>query len=641
MVSNFGKTSSSMHSLNPRKNFRPTLGLVKRSIRIGLVLTALVLAFLVPTSQGQSKKNVLMIIEIGQSNPAPALVTNQVLSALGSDPSVDAELHWENLDAIDISDDARNELRDGIVRKYRNLKWDLIVLVGPDPLRLFAEPSRTFYSGVPVVFCCTSQGQADQRSTDSRATGSWLQWDPARTVDAAICLLPDTRHVFVIAGRSRYDRGLTAFVKAELNSYENRLDVAYLTDLPINTLLERVRHLPSHSIVLYLTFFKDIEEREFLNSLDVLPKISAVSNSPVFGMSDTYLGRGIVGGSVVSFEEQGKIAARDVIGILGGKPPRDIPIVHAPSIYLFDWRELQRWKLDESKLPAGSAILFREPSVWQQYKRTLLIGLLIIVSLGLLIVYLLFEGKQLKQARNAQEQLSGLLINAQEQERSRLAAEIHDDFSQRLAVLSLRLETVAERVSESMPETNRQMEELLQLASQLGEDLHTLSHRLHSSTLEGLGIVAGVGSFCKEFNAQHGTQLAFSHHNIPSSVSTEVALCLFRIVQEGLRNVQKHSGAAHAEVRLEMLDGKLHLSISDDGAGFNVKDGAHRQGLGLCSMRERARLIDGRFEIHSEEEKGTRIDVWTPIELKSGEIRCEPADNPVAVSVVSVSRSQG
>ncbi len=641
MVSKFGTTSSSMPSAYPRSSFGSTLAFAKRSIRSGFVLSALVLACLAPASLGQSKKNVLMIIEIGQSHPAPALVTNQILSALSSDPRFDAELHWENLDAIDIADDARNELRDGIVRKYRNLKWDLIVLVGPDPLRLFAEPSRTFYPGVPVVFCCSSPGQADQRSTDSRPTGSWLQWDPAKTVDAAIRLLPDTRQVFVVAGQSRYDRGLTAFVKAELSPYENRLTITYLTDLTMSNLLERVRHLPSHSVVLYLTFFKDVEERTFMNSIDVLPKITAASNSPVFGMSDTYLGRGIVGGHVVSFEDQGKIAARDIVEILGGKPPRDIPIVNAPSIYLFDWRELQRWKLDESKLPAESTVLFRKPSVWQQYRRTVLSGLLIIVGLGLLVVYLLFERKQLKRAREAQERLSGLLINAQELERSRLAGEIHDDFSQRLAVLSLRLETVAERISESMPETDQQMQEILQSTSQLGEDLHTLSHRLHSSTLEGLGIVAGVGSFCKEFNAQHGTQVAFSHQNVPPSVSPEVALCLFRIVQEGLRNVQKHSGAAHAEVMLEMLDDKLHLSISDDGAGFNVKDGADREGLGLCSMRERAKLIDGRFEIRSEKEKGTRIDVWTPIELKSGEIRSEPADYPAAVSVASVSRGQG
>ena len=445
----------------------------------------------------------------------------------------------------------------------------------------------------------------------------------------------------MIAGRSRYDLGLTALVKAELNSYENRLDVTYLTDLPMSKLLERVRHLPSHSIVLYLTFFKDIEERGFLNSIDVLPRITAASNSPVFGMSDTYLGRGIVGGYVVSFEEQGKIAARDVIEILGGKPPRDIPIVHAAGTYIFDWRKVQRWKLDESKLAAGSTILFRAPNLWEQDKRTLLSGFFIILSLGLLTIYLLFERKQLKQARKAQERLSGLLITAQEQERSQLAAEIHDDFSQRMAVLSLGLETAAERISESMPETNRQMQELIESASEIGADLHTVSHRLHSSTLERLGLAAGVGSFCKEFNAQHGTQLAFSHHNVPPFVSPEIALCLFRIVQEGLRNVQKHSRAAHAEVKLEMLDGKLHLSISDDGDGFDTKETSGRQGLGLWSIRERARSVNGRFEIHSEKEKGTRIDVWTPIELKSGNIQSEPEDAPAAESIASASRGRG
>ncbi|MGA8044310.1 MAG: histidine kinase [Terracidiphilus sp.] len=627
-----------MQRVNVRQQFAAMVKVSESLSGICLVLAALLPFCLAPVCLGQAKKNVLMIIEIGQSHPAPALVTNQILSALGSDPRFDAELRLENLDAIDLSDDARNELRDGIVRKYRNVRWDLIVLVGPDPLRLFAEPSRTFYPGVPVVFCCSSPGQADQRSTDSRSTGSWLQWDPAKTLDAAIRLLPDTRQVFVVAGHSRYDRALTAFVRADLNPYENRLNITYLTDLPMSTLLERVRHLPGHSIVLYLTFFKDIEERQFMNSIDVLPQITAASNSPVFGVSDTYLGRGIVGGHVVSFEDQGKIAARDVIGILGGKPPQDIPIVHAPSIYLFDWRELQRWKLDESKLPIGSTVLFRKPSVWQQNRRTVLGGLMLIAILGLLVIYFLFERKLLKRARKAQEQLSGLLINAQELERSRLASEIHDDFSQRLAVLSLGLETAAEQISEPTPETNRQMQELMESASELGADLHALSHQLHSSTLERLGLAAGVGSFCKEFNAQHGTQVAFSHRGLPPFVSPEIALCLFRIVQEGLRNVQKHSGAAHAEVKLELLGTKLHLCISDDGKGFDTKEASDRQGLGLWSMRERVRSVDGRFEVHSEKEKGTKIDVWTMTERKPDSIRRDSATTPAPESISTSER---
>ena len=174
----------------------------------------------------------------------------------------------------------------------------------------------------------------------------------------------------------------------------------------------------------------------------------------------TYLGRGIVGGFVVSVEEQGKIAGRDILEILGGKSPQDIPVVHGPSLYMFDWRALRRWNLDESKLPAGSTILFREPTLWERYKLTVLTGSLFIVSLALLIAYLLYKQRQLKLARKAPEQLSGMLINAQEQERRRIASEIHDDFSQRLAMLTLGLETAAQNIPESPEEANLQLHEL-------------------------------------------------------------------------------------------------------------------------------------------------------------------------------------
>jgi signal transduction histidine kinase len=242
----------------------------------------------------------------------------------------------------------------------------------------------------------------------------------------------------------------------------------------------------------------------------------------------------------------------------------------------------------------------------------------------------LHNQKQVNAARNEQMRLSGLLINAYDEERSRLAGEIHDDFSQRLAVLSLGLETVDEGVPESLLEIHRQMRELMESASDLGADLHSLSHRLHSATLERLGLAAGVASFCKEFSDQQGLQVTFSQQDLPRSVSPEIALCLFRIVQEALRNVQKHSGAAHAQVRIEKADDTLHLSISDDGVGFDVEDGSRPQGLGLWSMRKRVRLVGGRYQIHSEKHKGTRIDVWTPIKLDSGAGQTEPVAGQAA-----------
>ena len=602
-------------ALSQRFTFRVCL--LERSTSRWLVVTVLVLVCFAPPTQAQERKQVLIITEVGLSHPGMALVTNQVHSALNLDQRFQEEVYTENLDAADLSEDLLKERRDSVLQEYRHKKLDVIVLVGPDPIRIFAGPSKTIYSDVPIVFCCAVPGQVDQQNMDSQFTGSWFQLDPTKTLDAALHLLPETRQLFVIAGQSIYDRGVTALVKAGLNSYETRLGVTYLTDLPMNELQERLRHLPSRSIVLYLSFFKDAQGRAFLNASEALPMVTAASSAPVFGISDTYLGHGTVGGFVASFEEQGKIASRDVLEILGGKSPQDIPVVHGPSVYLFDWRELQRWNLDQSKLPTGSTVLFREPTLWERYNRTLLTGMLIFVSLTLLTIYFLFEQKQLNRARKAQEQLSGRLINAQEKERSRLASEIHDDFSQRLALLALGLENAEEAIGSSPSEAVKQVHSLLNSASEIGADLHTLSHRLHSSTLEALGLVPGISALCKEFTNQQGIEIDFLPDDIPRTVHPDVALCLFRIVQEGLRNLKKHSGVSKAQVRLRRVGDKLVVSVCDEGVGFDARQQRAKEGLGIRSMEERAYLLGGRFEVHSAPGKGTRIEAWVPLKPKS------------------------
>ena len=137
-----------------------------------------------------------------------------------------------------------------------------------------------------------------------------------------------------------------------------------------------------------------------------------------------------------------------------------------------------------------------------------------------------------------------MLINAQEAERRRLAAELHDDFSQRLAMVALGLGTAAQIIPNSPQEANRQLQNLSNQVGNIGGDLHTLSHRLHSASLESLGLAPTVGAFCKEFSAQQGVKVEFTHNRIPRKIDQEVGLYVFRIVQEGLRNMKKHSGAA-------------------------------------------------------------------------------------------------
>ena len=164
-----------------------------------------------------------------------------------------------------------------------------------------------------------------------------------------------------------------------------------------------------------------------------------------------------------------------------------------------------------------------------------------------------------KQAEEELASLSGRLISAQEEERKRIAREIHDDYSQRLALLSIDLENVEEEIES--PSANQKLHRIWDGIGEIGTDLHSLSHRLHSSTLESLGLVAGAKAFCSEFAEQQEIQVDFADENVPRDVPGDAALCLFRIVQEGLRNIKRHSGTDRAEVRLD-VQGEETASVS-------------------------------------------------------------------------------
>jgi signal transduction histidine kinase len=211
--------------------------------------------------------------------------------------------------------------------------------------------------------------------------------------------------------------------------------------------------------------------------------------------------------------------------------------------------------------------------------------------------------------------LSRRLIEAQEEERKRIARDVHDDYSQRLAMLANDVESLAEVVGDSSQETKRQLSDFYQRLSELGTDMHSLSHQLHSSTLESLGLVPGVRAFCREFGEAERVQVDFAQEDIPSSIPGDAALCLFRIVQEGLRNVKKHSGVGEANVRIERSGGNIHLTVSDHGKGFDLGALPVGCGIGLWSMQERLRLLGGRLQIQSHLMQGTRIDAWVPLKI--------------------------
>ena len=582
--------------------------------RDAVVLQTLLLSFslLAGISAAQVKpvRSVLIIHQVGAYLPLTDNVDRGIRTSFDSSP-YRIVFHREFLQA-GMFTDSNQQFRDFIVSRYRNYQPDVIIVVGQAPLQFMAETHEKAFRGVPIVFCLPDRLLANLPD-ELHFTGVVGDIAAAMTLDAALRLRPGIKRVVVIGGLGDIDLERNAAIQNQLKSYESHLEISYFTGIPVPDLVQRLQDLPNDTIILLGNLGLD-SAGNLYSTAESGAIVAGNANVPVFSLIDRSLNHGEVGGKVSDSIEQGKIAGGIALRILNGEKPQNIPIMTDVTTYMFDWRALQRWGFKESNLPAGSIVLNREPTLWERSKWIWISGLLIILFLSALAAYLHFSRKQLRQARDAQLQLSGLLINAQEMERSRLASELHDDFSQRLALLALELENASEALPDSSVATKRKLHELLNSASELGADLHTVSRRLHPSTLESLGLVPGLKALCDEFTSRQGIEIVFSSKNIPRSVPPNVALCLFRVAQEGLQNLRKYSGASQGQVNLRKAGDRLFLSVSDNGRGFDAKEMRDRVGLGIRSMGERARLVGGRFQIHSEPGKGTRIDVCVPLQ---------------------------
>ncbi len=210
-------------------------------------------------------------------------------------------------------------------------------------------------------------------------------------------------------------------------------------------------------------------------------------------------------------------------------------------------------------------------------------------------------------------ELSGLLINAQEEERSRIARELHDNLSQQLALLYLETAQLTQQNRDSDPATQEGWRRILKRMREVSADLHRISHELHPSKLDRLGLVAASKSLCREISQKHGIRLKCIINAVPDSLPRDISLCAYRLIQESLSNIVKHSGACMASVELIGSDAELCLTISDAGIGFDPELVQRKGGLGFISMRERLRLVGAEISIESQPARGTRIRAVIPL----------------------------
>ena len=710
-----------------------------------VALSALVLPHSIAAAPKREIRRILVLNEVGTSYPATKIINEGIQTALEN--SADKlEFYSEYLDTVLFPDPAaQQELRDFYLRKYQNRRPDVIITVGPSPLKFMLEVHQKAFPGVPIVFCLPYGNAPETPALDSNFTGVENDMAPAETLEIALRLQPGTKHVVVVSGVSDFDKQGQALVMQHLKAFTDQIDIRNLTDLAMPDLLERLRQLPNHTVVLLVSVGQDAEGTRF-KSNEVGPMVADAANAPVFSLFDVFLNHGEVGGYLSSLNGQGRIAGDMALRLLNGEKPQDIPRMAGATAYMFDWRALRRWGLNESVIPPGSIVLNRQPTVWESYKSYFIGGISLILVETLLIFGLVWqrarrreveaqlaisfdavreseqrfrlvantapvliwmsgpdkqcnyfnqswldftgrtpeaelgngwlEGVHPEDLKNcldvytrafdlresfkmqyrlrrhdgeyrwlldigvprlnpdglfagyigscldvtdgklAEEALSGVgrrLIEAHEEERTWLARELHDDINQRIALLAVQLEQWAQHPACSGVEVPDHIRPVLEQLSDLGMDIQALSHRLHSSKLEYLGIAVAANGFCKELSEQQKVEIDFSHAGIPRSLPKEISLCLFRVLQEALQNAVKHSGERHFRVELYGTSREIQLSVHDLGVGFDQQVATGHRGLGLVSMRERLQLVGGEFSINSKPGSGTTIRARVPL----------------------------
>ena len=369
-----------------RKIFLPSL----LFLLSGLVL--LLANHLTAAAASKPAKNILLLYSYQSVLPANIEWDGAIRSALKSTTAKPIKFYTEFLDLAQFPDQSYlQSLIDLLQNKYARRKIDLLIPVGDLAFDFLLAHGNSLFPGVPMVFCAAEKNEvkALERPKNTTGVAGWI--DVRGTLAAALKLQPQTAHVAVVGGTAKTDRRFQQAAIEALRPYKSQLEIIFLIDMPMDQILTKVANLPPKTIVLYLSLLRDSAGNDFLPR-DALVLVAQAANAPVYSLWETLLGHGIVGGHLMSFKAQGSMAGGVGHRILDGEKPENIPILYeGTNLYLFDWRQLQRWGLGERDLPPGSMVRFKEPSLWEEHKREVIGTAVAFCLLGLLIIVLLIN----------------------------------------------------------------------------------------------------------------------------------------------------------------------------------------------------------------------------------------------------------
>ena len=597
---------------------------MKNPLSAGLAIAAAILAALTPApvlaqAPPLAVKNVLVLHLGAESFPANPLIDRGIHDALVAHPEIPIGYYAEYFESnASTSPDLALAFKDYLHRKFAGIRID-VVIASADPVLRFALAHRAeLFPHAPIVYWGLRVPDEAARKAGAGITGVQIGQNYADTLRFALTLQPELRRVFVVANNPE----LTVQAAARRNLEQvPGVTLSYLDATSVRDLEKAVRAVPTGTAILYV-WHGQFQPGEVIYTDEVGRRVARASPVPVYSSSELMFDAGLVGGVVRSSQETGGRVGELAARVLGGTRAQDIPFARVEGAPVVDWRELQRWHIPVSRVPDGTRIMFREPTVWQRYRFYIVSATLLLAAQAALIGALLVQRtqrmqavKELQRSYSRVRDLGARLLRAQEDERSRIARELHDDVSQRLAALKINL-TVLGRFVDA--EGQSLALEAVAKADAIGTDLRDLSHSLHPARLRLMGLAPAIAALQAELS-RPDVNIVFNQEAVPPTLPREATVSLYRVVQEALHNALEHSKARTIRIDLKGTDGGLGLTVADDGVGFDAES-AVSHGLGLTSMQERVDALGGTIAIRSGPGAGTTLDIRVPTAPESSDV---------------------
>jgi signal transduction histidine kinase len=614
---------------------------------VELLFVVCALALLVPVARAQTiaPKRLVVLYWDNKEFPGNARFEESLKGNLQLDRRQDIEYFPEYFESSRFPDENHAiSFRNYLQAKYAQRPVAIVVASADAPLEFLLQYRTELFSDSPIVFVASEPPESDALAAGAGATGIHHKNAYRETMDLALRLHPATKRVFVISGSPHRDRRFEKVAQQELSGFK-KVEITYLTDMPLNELIAKTSRLPPDSVILYVWQQSLNEQGKLLDSYEVLNRIAPGSSAPIYGFNTLLLGSGIVGGYLHGPEMNGAKAGELVDRILNGTSVREIPVEQSQKAPMFDWRELRRWRVPESSLPPASVVRFKEFTFWDLYKWRIVGVVTLVILQSIFIGVLLVERRRRRHAREALDQLNAELedriatrtaaLDGKSRELESFAYSVAHDLKAPLRGIDGYSQILLEEYSKSLDDEGRAFLQTIQHSTnemnQLIDDLLAYS-RLERRELktDRIELAPMINSLVEEKRREAAERPIDFVVDVNGATVLADASGLTQSVRNYLDNAIKFTSNV-AEPRIEIGSkesaGSCLLWVSDNGIGFdmkyhdrifdifqrlNVSEAYPGTGIGLAIVRKAMERMGGRAWAKSEPGRGATFYLEIP-----------------------------